>query len=147
MRHMSKNTSKGRISKVPLTPMPLIEEPFKRVVIDLVGPIYPTSSDGHKYILTFVDYATRYPEATSLKSITAVKVGEDLVNIFMRLGIPEEVVSDQGTQFTSGCMKEITRLLGLKQIHASSFHSMTSGLVEKFNGTLKIMLRTAKEVA
>ena len=48
--------------------MPLIDKPFKRVAIDLVGPISPTSEEGHRYIMTLVDFATRYPEAVPLKT-------------------------------------------------------------------------------
>jgi len=51
--------------------MPLIEMPFKRVAVDLVGPIAPVTDRGNRYILTMVDYATRCPEATALKSIEA----------------------------------------------------------------------------
>ena len=61
--------SKGRIPKVPLQKMPLIDQPFKREAVDLVGSISPPSEKGHQYILTLVDYATRYPEAIPLKRI------------------------------------------------------------------------------
>ena len=55
------------VSKVPLEKMPLIDKPFKRVAIDLVGPISPPSEEGHRYILTLVDFSTRYPEAVLIK--------------------------------------------------------------------------------
>ena len=42
--------------------MPLIDTPFKRVAVDTVGPIAPPSEAGDWYILTLVDYRTRYPE-------------------------------------------------------------------------------------
>ena len=54
-----KTVQKGSVPKVPLQKMPLIEKPFQRVAIDLVGPISPLSEDGHRYILTLIDYATR----------------------------------------------------------------------------------------
>lgn len=54
---------KGRTTKVPLGKMPLIDEPFKRVSVDLVGPIQPATDRGNQYILTPVDFASRYPEA------------------------------------------------------------------------------------
>ena len=50
-----KTVSKGSVTRVPLGKMPLIDSPFKRVAIDLVGPITPASEDGHRYILTLVD--------------------------------------------------------------------------------------------
>ena len=45
-----KTVNKGSVLKVPLEKMPLIDKPFKRVVIDLVGPIGPPSEEGHRYI-------------------------------------------------------------------------------------------------
>ena len=53
-----KTVQKGSVPKVLLQKMPLIEKPFQRVAIDLVGPISPPSEDGHRDILTLVDYAT-----------------------------------------------------------------------------------------
>ena len=73
--------------------MPLIDKPFKRVAIDLVGPIGPSSEDSHRYILTLVDFATRYPKAVPLNNIDTQTVAEVLVDIFRRLGVPEEILS------------------------------------------------------
>ena len=109
-----KTVSKGSVPKVPLEKMPLIDKPFKRVAIDLVGPISPPSEEGHRYILTLVDFSTRYPEAVPLKKIDTETVAEALVDIFSRLGVPEEILSDLGTQFVSDCMREVTRLLSIK---------------------------------
>ena len=85
--------------KVPLEKMPLIDKPFKRVAIDLVGPMSPPREEGHRYILTLVDFSTRYPEAVPLKNIDTETVAEALVDIFSRLGVPEEILSDLGKQF------------------------------------------------
>ncbi len=87
-----KTIEKGKVPKVPLEMRPLIDTPFKRVAVDLIGPIYPPSEQGHRYILTFVDYATRYPDAVPLKSITTEAVAEALVDMYSRLGVPEEVL-------------------------------------------------------
>ena len=81
--------------------------PFRRVTVDLVGPFSPPSEKGHRYILTLVDYATRYPEAVPLKNIETETVAEALLDMYSRLGIPEEVLSDLGTQFVSKCMEEV----------------------------------------
>jgi transposase InsO family protein len=136
-----KTVLKSCVSKVPLQKMPLIDTPFKRVAVDLIGPIHPPSEAGHRYILTLVDYATRYPEAVALKDINTESVAEALVDFFCRLGVPDEILSDQGTQFVSQCMREVTRLLSIKQLTTTPYHPMCNGLVEKFNGTLKQMLR------
>ena len=136
-----KTVSKGRVANVPLGTMPLIETPFQRVAVDIVGPIMPLTERGHRYILTVVDYATRYPEAVALKNIETTTVAEALVTIFARVGIPHEILSDQGVQFTSSLMKEVSRLLSIKQMVTTPYHPICNGLVERFNGTLKAMLR------
>ena len=62
--------------------------------------------------------------------------------MFARVGIPREILSDQGSQFISSVMKEVCRLLSVKQVVVTTlYHPMCNGLVEKFNGTLKNMLR------
>ncbi|GFN99199.1 Pol polyprotein [Plakobranchus ocellatus] len=67
--------------------------------------------------------------------------GRGAVDIYSRLGVSEEVLSDQGTQFRSDCMKEVCRLLGIKQKTTTPYHPMCNGLVERFNATLKTCLR------
>nr|XP_034325279.1 uncharacterized protein LOC105323550 isoform X4 [Crassostrea gigas] len=136
-----RTTPKGRTTKVPLGKMPLIDEPFKRVAVDLVGPIQPATDRGNRYILTLVDFASRYPEAVALKGIEAERVAEALVEIFCRLGVPVEMLTDMGSQFTSELMAETSRLLSFRQLTTTPYHPMCNGLVERFNGTLKQMLR------
>ncbi len=43
---------KGRVGKVPLGRMPLMDTPFQRVAVDLIGPIFPASDKGNRFILT-----------------------------------------------------------------------------------------------
>ena len=52
--------------------------PFKIVAVDIVGSIAPPSEAGHRYILTLVDYATRYPEAVPVKKITTEAITVEL---------------------------------------------------------------------
>ena len=131
---------KGRNVKVPLGDMPIIGTPFEKVAIDLVGPLV-MSDRKHRWILTMIEFATRYPIAIPMTSIETVDVAEALVSIFAGVGIPREILSDRGSQFTSDLMKEITRLLSIKQLTTTPYHAMCNGLVEKFNGTLKSMLK------
>ena len=136
-----KTVPKGTVPRVPLQRMPVIDSPFKSVAVDLVGPIYPPSDSGCRYILTLVDYCTRYPEAVPLKKVTAEDVAEALVNMYSRVGVPEELLTDMGPQFTSECMKEVSRLLSIRHLTTSPYHPMCNGLVERFNATLKAMLK------
>ena len=77
--------------------MPLINTPFKGVAVDIIGLIAPPSEAGHGYILTLVDYATRYSETVPLKKINTKVVAEALLDMYSRVGIPEEVLTDQVT--------------------------------------------------
>ena len=95
--------------------------------------------------MTLVDYAIRYQEAVQLKRIDTETVAEALVDIYSRLGVPEEILSDHGTQFISGCMKKVCRLLGVTQSTTTPYHPMCNGLVEEFKGTLKMLKRLCNE--
>ena len=134
-------SAKGRVRPVPLHPMPIITQPFARVAIDLVGPLSPASSDGHRYILTLIDFATGFPEAVPLKDIDSISVAEALLTIFSRVGIPREILSDRGTQFTSNLMSELHKLLGVKPIFTTPFHPSGNGRIERLHGPLKAVLR------
>lgn len=126
-----RTVDKGRVSRVKMGRVPLIQEPFQRVAKDVVGPIEPRASDGSRYILTIFDYATRYPEAIALKSIDTCTVAEALLSVFSRVGIPKEVMSDRGSQFTSEMMREFNRLLSIKSLTTTPYHAMSNGLVER----------------
>ena len=132
--------SKQKVVKAPLIPLPVVIEPFRRVAMDIVGPL-PRTKSGNRYILVICDYATRYPEAVPVKAVDAEHIAEELVRIFARVGIPEEMLTDQGSNFTSQLLSEIYQLLHVHPIRTSPYHPQTDGLVERFNKTLKAMLR------
>ena len=94
-------------------------------------------------MLVVCDYATRYPEAIPLKTIDAEKIAEELVHFFSRVGIPKEILTDQGSNFQSQLLGELYRLLHVEALRTSPYHPQTNGLVERFNKTLKQMLKKA----
>lgn len=132
---------KGRVPKATLVSMPLVDQPFEKVAVDIVGPVIPCSDRGHRFILVMVDYATRYPEATAIKNIRAETIAEAMWEMWTRLGIPGEVLSDRGSQFTSEVMQEVYKLLAVKGNLTTPYHAMCNGLVERFNQTLKSMIK------
>ena len=91
--HECQKTSTRRPLRAPLVPLPLIDEPFHRFGMDLVGPL-PRTAAGNKFVLVICDYATRYPEAITLPDITAETVAEHLITLFTRVGIPAENLTD-----------------------------------------------------
>ena len=81
------------------------------------------------------------PEAVPLKKLDMETVAEALVDIFSRLRVPEEILSDVGTQFVCDCVREVTQLLSVKQLTTTPYHPMCNSLTEKFTGTMKSMLK------
>ena len=136
-----KTTDKGRATIAPLEPLPIISQPFSRIAVDIVGPIVPSANDKSRYILTIVDFATRWPEAVPLRDIEASTVAEAMFEVMCRVGIPREVLSDRGSQFTSGMMQDTWKLLSVKGLCTTAYHPQCNGLCENFNGTLKRMLK------
>lgn len=135
-----KGTAKGRVKKVPLVSIPTIDEPFQRIALDFVGPL-PLTESKNRFVLVCVDYATKYPIAVALKNQEAETVAEALMGIFADVGFPNEILTDQGSNFMSELIKELCRLLKVSKLVSSPYHPQTNGLVEKFNGTLKKMLK------
>uniref|UniRef100_A0A8C2BR64 Gypsy retrotransposon integrase-like protein 1 n=1 Tax=Cyprinus carpio TaxID=7962 RepID=A0A8C2BR64_CYPCA len=126
--------------KAPLRPLPLMQVPFERIGMDLIGPL-ERSARGHRFALVIVDYATRYPEAVALRNISAKSVADALFRLISRVGVPKEILTDQGTAFMSRTLRELYGLLGIKSVRTSVYHPQTDGLVERFNRTLKSMIR------
>ncbi|XP_077327826.1 uncharacterized protein LOC143962423 [Lithobates pipiens] len=112
------------------------------VQVDIVGPLAIPSSSGKRYILTVVDYATRYPEAVALPCLRTDKVADALLGIFTRVEFPAKLIIDQGIQFVSDLMQALCQKMQMMHIMASPYHPQTNGLCESFNGPLKQMLRT-----
>ena len=126
-------------ARVEMIPMPLVSQPFRRIAMDLVGPL-PRTQRGNQFILSICDYAMRYPEAVALPSTEASRIARELIAVFAQLGIPNEILTDQGTNFMSALLGEVYRLLHIRRTQTSPYHPQTDGLVERFSGTLKSML-------
>lgn len=114
-----------------------MQVPFERIGMDLIGPL-ERSAQGHRFALILVDYATRNPEAVALRNISAKSVADTLFRLISRMGIPKEILTDQGTAFMSRMLKELYGLLGIKAVRTSVYHPQ---MVERFNRTLKTMIR------
>lgn len=125
----------------PLQPAPVVEAPFSRVIIDCVGPL-PRTKKGNVYLLTLMDVATRFPEAVPVRNIRAPVVIEALLQFFSRVGLPREVQSDRGTNFTSGVFQNVMCELGITQVLSSAYHPESQGALERCHQTLKSMVRT-----
>ena len=134
-----------RKPKLPLGKMEMVKTPFEKVAIDIIGPLSETNKKNN-YILTLVDFSTRWPEAVPLKSTKTENVAEALFDMFSRLGIPKVILSDNGRQLISDSMKETYKLLGIEQKLSAPLHPQSHGLVERCNQTIqKTLVKLAEE--
>ena len=105
-------------TKGPLHPLPVMKEPFTRVAMDVFGPLFRTKI-GKKYILVLMDYSTKWPEAFALRNVTTETVVNCLVEVTARIGVPEELLSDNGSNFISKVMQQYCKVTGIKQNRTS----------------------------
>ncbi len=64
-----------------------------------------------------------------------------LDSIFAREGLPNEIVSNNGTQFVSAEFESYLSKRGIKHIRTSLYHPQANGLIERFNRVLKQTLQ------
>lgn len=112
---------------------------FEVIAFDLFGPL-PTSSDGKSWILVIEDLASRWVELFSLETASAENCAMTLINeIFLRYGMPRRMISDNGTQFVSAVMQQVTYVLNIKHAFTPVYHPETNP-VERKNRDLKTQL-------
>ena len=96
----------------PLIPIPAMEEPFNRIIIDRVGQL-PKTKSRNKYLLTIIYSSIRFPEAVALKNIKASKIVTALIKYFTLGGLLK--ARDQDSSFMSGVFQQVMHQLGIKQ--------------------------------
>jgi len=128
----------GKNPTAPLGELPETSYPFELTSLDIFGP-YPETKRGNRYLLTFIDHFSRYPEAIPPPRQDAPTVATAFVTeIFSRLGCPRTIASDRGTNFMSELFQEIGKLLQVKRINSTSFNPQMQGKVEKFHLGLRV---------
>ena len=129
----------GHKNKPPLHPI-LTERPFQIVGVDIME--LPVTTRGNKYVVVFQDLFTKwpmvYPTSNQKAETIACLLVEQIVPFF---GVPEALLSDRGTNLLSHLMKDICRVLGRKKLNITAHHPECDGAIERFNRTLKTMLR------
>ncbi|KAG5874593.1 hypothetical protein JTB14_035606 [Gonioctena quinquepunctata] len=83
------------------------EKPFQSLAIDVVGPLSMTFN-GNKFIITMQDELTKFSFTKATPNHEAETVANSLLEFITIYGIPESILSDQGSDFTSDLMKELT---------------------------------------
>ncbi|GJY71069.1 reverse transcriptase domain-containing protein [Tanacetum coccineum] len=119
----------------PLTPI-TAPWPFYKWGIDIAGP-FPEGSGKVKFLIVAMDYFTKWIEAKAVATITGNQVKKFVWdNIVCRFGLPGEIISDNGKQFSDNPFKDWCDKLNITQRFASVKHPQSNGLVERANRSL-----------
>lgn len=115
------------------------EGPWEKLGMDFMGP-FPRSKKGNTFLLVVVDYFSKWVEMFPLKDAKAHRVVAVLKDeIFTRFGVPRELVSDRGPQFTGREVANLCKIWGVTQKFTTSYHPQAN-LTERFNRTIKTMI-------
>jgi transposase InsO family protein len=114
---------------------------FHHVHIDIVGPL-PVSTKGYTYVLTMIDRATRWLEATPMKTMDTAACVDAMIQCWVsRYGVPAILTSYRGTQFVSAVWQSLCRCLGIQQAVTTAYHPQANGMVERAHRQLKDVLK------
>ena len=93
--------------------------------------------------LVAVDAYSKWPEVFVMQSTTVNKTIEILRHVFAMYGLPEQLVSDNGPQFTSEEFAIFMKLNGVKHTRSAPYHPSTNGLAERFIKSMKQGLKAS----
>jgi len=116
--------------------------------MDIVGPL-PTSSTfdskhsfDARYLVTFIDRATRWCEAQAIPDIEAKTVATAFINQWIsRFGVPLYLVTDRGRQFESELFSRLSEVVGFHRLRTSAYHPQSNGMIERVHRTIKTALK------
>ena len=106
-------------------------QPWKRIDVDFAGPF-----EGSMWLI--VDAHTKWPEVIAMKTTTASKTVAILRSLFARYGIPQQIVSDNGPQFSSEKYRQFCESNGIRHTLVAPYHPSSNGEAERFVQTFKV---------
>ncbi|KAH9267002.1 hypothetical protein BASA83_010196 [Batrachochytrium salamandrivorans] len=117
-------------------PVPPVALPFERWGIDFYGPMAETKS-GNRYLITCIDYATRWVLAKPVKGDDRVCSSLPfLYDLMMTYGAPFEIISDRGKSFLAEGIDLFERENKIRHLATTPYHPQTNGMVERMHAML-----------
>lgn len=92
-----------------------VQRPFQHLYIDFLGP-YPRSSLGNTSIFVVLDQLTKFPFIKPIRNATSKTAITILKDLYSTFSVPQEIFSDNGTQFTSHIFQDFHSSLGVKHL-------------------------------
>ena len=129
-----------KFQRAPLQETDFPPYAFAKIGLDLFGP-YPLTLSGNKYIATFVDWYSGWPEAYPIPDKKGETIAHLLIEeIFPRYGSCLQLVTDNGTEFDNRIVKETLEALNISHVTTSFYHPQSNSKVERFHRTLHDVL-------
>ena len=94
--------------------------------------------------LLAVDAHSKWPEIHEMSSTTVTKTIEVLRNIFAAYGLPEQIVTDNGSQFTAVDFANFMKANGIRHIRSAPYHPASNGLVERLVQSFKQAMKAGR---
>ncbi|XP_052301368.1 LOW QUALITY PROTEIN: uncharacterized protein LOC127904008 [Populus trichocarpa] len=132
--------------KVNMPPAPLFNLispwPFAMWGIDVIGPVNPKASNGHRFILVAIDYFTKWVEANSYAHVTQKVVKRFIEkDLICRYGPPEKIVTDNAQNFNGKMIVELCTKWKIKHSNSSPYRPKMNGAVEAANKNIKKIIQ------
>ena len=132
-------TGGGRQPKPPLKPIP-VQRPFQIIGLDVMD--LSCTEQGNKHVVVFQDMFTKWPIVFPVPDQKAKRVAKLLCEeVVLMFGVPEALLTDRGANLLSHLVLDVCALLGIEKLNTTAYHPQCDGMVERFNRTLKAMLR------
>ena len=128
-------------NRAPLQPL-LPNKPMELIASDLMGPFTPKSKSGNEYILIITDHFSKYVELFALRNTQAKTVAKHLIDFICRHGIPDDILTDQGTNYQSELLDEVYRVLDIHRKRTAAYHPQSDGISERHVQHFKNGIRT-----
>src|SRR3954471_18114653 len=100
----------------------------------MVGPLKKSSKGGRTHLLVAVNKFTKWIKAVPITSSTALTTANFIKSIIFRFGVPDNIITNNGTNFTAAEFQNFYEELGIKINYASVAHPQSNDQVEKANG-------------
>ena len=106
--------------------------------MDVIGPISPKASNGHRFIFVVIHYFMKWVEAASYASVTRLVICKFIKKeIICRYGISERIISDNATNLNNKMMDQICEQFKIKHHNSTSYCPKMNGAVEAANKNVK----------
>jgi transposase InsO family protein len=109
--------------------------------LDILGS-FPRVVGGYRYMYIVVDKFTKWPKATPIVKINKQSAVKFIKAIVCMFGVPNRIITDNGSQFTSRVFQECCEDLGVQICYASVAHPESNEQVERANAEILRGLKT-----